>query len=72
MCQNQDRCRPNDATVGKDLAAVIEQHDPIAKPIPPLLRVADDDLLTSATRVFRWRAVRLMLAHDNHSWCGRS
>jgi hypothetical protein len=72
MCLNLNGCRSNGVTVGKDLTTGIEQHDPIAKQVPPLLRVAGNDLRPSATQVFRWRAQRLMLAHNNHSWCGRS
>jgi hypothetical protein len=70
MCV-QNRCRRDDAAVGKDLAAVVEQHDPVAKQVPPLLRVAYDDLRPSSASVVRWRALRLMLAHGDHSCCGR-
>jgi hypothetical protein len=65
MLANEEECRLHDAAVGKNLTAVVEQHDPVAQSVPPLLRVADNDLRPPSTTVVRWWALRLVLAHHN-------
>ena len=51
----------DDSPVGKQLAGVLEQHDPVAEQTPPLLGVAGDGpsgLTVGCGRRGAWRLVR--------------
>src|SRR5689334_20953406 len=62
--------RLDDPAVGKDFAAVIEEHDTVAQKAPPLVRVSADDMGPFAICLIGGRAVRLVLAHDRPRWSG--
>src|SRR5690349_2497393 len=50
-------------TVGKDLAVVVEEHDPVAEKAPSLLGVARHDVRRVAVWLVDRRARRLVRAH---------
>ena len=49
-------------TIGKDLAVVVEQHDPVAEQAPSLRRVARDDVRRVTVRLVDRRTRPMMRA----------
>jgi hypothetical protein len=54
--------RPQAYAVRKDLAAVLEQYDPVAQQAPPLFWVRNDDVRRVPVRSGRIRAPRFVRA----------
>jgi len=53
----------NHATVGQDLAGVVEDDDPVAQQAPALLGVEGDGVRRVTVRVISWRTWGLMRTH---------
>jgi hypothetical protein len=55
--------RRNRATVGQELARVVEEDDAVAQQAPPLLGVEGDGVGRVTVRAVSWRAWGLMWTH---------